>query len=202
MRVVLFPLFLKLAGRRVVLVGGGSVAAQKLPGLLAAGARVRVVAPAIRDALRLPGVDLAQRPFDAHDLDGAWLAVAAATPDVNRAVALAAGARHVFVNAVDDARNASAYLGGVVHKSGVTLAVSTDGRAPALAGLLREALEDVLPEDLARWTDVAAALRAGWQADGVPMGRRRPLLLDALNRLYAARGVPEAARSAAEAVAP
>jgi siroheme synthase-like protein len=93
----------------------------------------------------------------------------------------------VFVNAVDDKTSASAYLGGVVRRGGVTLAVSTSGVAPALAGLLREGLEALLPGDLRAWTRLAAHRRTRWKADGVPLGWRRPLLLDALNRLYAAR---------------
>ena len=114
-----------------------------------------------------------------------WFVVAAATPEVNRQVADAAESRHVFVNAVDDMASASAYLGGVVRKGGVTLAISTDGRAPALAGLLREGLETVLPDDLAKWQEAADAARRDWKADGVPMEARRPLLLRAINRLYA-----------------
>jgi siroheme synthase-like protein len=103
---------------------------------------------------------------------------------VNREVARAAEERQVFVNAVDDADSASAYLGGVLRKGGVTVAVSTDGRAPALAGLLREALEAVLPDDLGAWVRVAQDLRAQWKAAGIPIPQRRPLLLRALIQLY------------------
>src|SRR5919197_868593 len=96
----LLPLFLNLAGRQVVLVGGGRVAAAKLRQLLAVGARVRVVAPDIsRD---INNAEVIRREFRPSDLDGAWLVVAAATPDVNSAVADAAADRHLFVNAVDD----------------------------------------------------------------------------------------------------
>jgi uroporphyrin-III C-methyltransferase/precorrin-2 dehydrogenase/sirohydrochlorin ferrochelatase len=186
----LFPVFLRLGGRPVLLVGGGKVAASKLSGLFGAGARVTVVAPAILPELALPGVQLVRRAFAPLDLDGKWLAVAAATPEVNLVVAAAAEERRVFVNAVDDADAASAYLGGVVRKAGVTLAISTDGRAPALAGLLREALEAVLPDELDQWLGTAERLRARWRAEGVPMDRRRPLLLNALGELYAARGAP------------
>jgi uroporphyrin-III C-methyltransferase/precorrin-2 dehydrogenase/sirohydrochlorin ferrochelatase len=110
---------------------------------------------------------------------------------VNRQVREAADARGIFVNAVDDARVASAFLGGVVRKGGVTVAIATEGRAPALAGLLREALEQVLPDDLPAWVETGERLRAGWRKDGIPMGARRPLLLRALLELY-----PEAAASA------
>ena len=180
----LFPLFLHLGGRDVLVVGGGKVASAKIGALLAAKARVTVVAPHIAGPLRSAGVDLVERGFAPADLDGKWLAIAAATPDVNREVARAAEERRVFVNAVDDTQAASAYLGGVVRRGGVTAAISTDGRAPALAGLLREALEALLPDELERWAQVAHELRAHWKADAVALARRRPLLLRALNDLY------------------
>jgi uroporphyrin-III C-methyltransferase/precorrin-2 dehydrogenase/sirohydrochlorin ferrochelatase len=90
---------------------------------------------------------------------------------------------------VDDPPNASVYLGGVVRRGGVTLAISTDGAAPALAGLLREALDTALPDtpDLEAWMARARELRPGWRADGVPMAERRPHLLRALNALYDSR---------------
>jgi uroporphyrin-III C-methyltransferase/precorrin-2 dehydrogenase/sirohydrochlorin ferrochelatase len=181
----LYPVFLKLRDRDVLVVGGGPVAASKLAALAAAGARVRVVAPEVSADIEALGVPIARRVFEPADLDGAWFVVAAAPPHVNREVARAAEARNVFVNAVDDVASASAYLGGVVRKGGVTLAISTDGRAPALAGLLREGLEAVLPDDLDRWTTTAEDVRPGWIRNRVPMGSRRGLLLDALNRLYA-----------------
>ena len=183
----LFPAFLKLTDRPVLVVGGGPVAASKLDALLAAGARVTVVAPDIVDDIASRPVRVERRPFEPADLDGVWFVVAAAPPHVNRAVAAAAGERHLFVNAVDDPAHASAYLGGVVRKYGVTLAISTDGRAPALAGLLREGLDAVLPDDVDRWLAVSDALRAEWRRTALPMQQRRPLLLDAINRLYEAR---------------
>jgi siroheme synthase-like protein len=104
---------------------------------------------------------------------------------VNAVVAREAGSRGLFVNAVDDVENASAYAGAILRRAGVTIAVSTDGDAPALAGLLREGLEALLPDDLDAWMGCARDARRRWLADGVPMERRRPLLLDALVALYA-----------------
>ena len=110
--------------------------------------------------------------------------MAAAPPHVNREVLAAAEARRIFVNAVDDPQHATAYAGGVVRREGVTIAISTNGRAPALAGLLREALDVWLPGDLASWMTAADEARRSWKEERVPMERRRPLLLEALNRLY------------------
>ncbi len=211
----LLPLFLDLTGRRVLLVGGGPVAASKLGALLAAGADVRVVAPDIHPgivaaversgpapadgsaaapatAAGVGRVTIERRPFAAGDLDDAWLVVAAALPEVNRAVADAAEARRLFVNAVDDPASASAYLGGVVRRDGITLAISSRGHAPGLTGLLREALDAVLPRDLRLWMDEARLQRIRWRRDGVPMAARRPLLLHALNVIYERRARHEA----------
>jgi len=181
----MFPAFLKLAGRRVVLVGGGRVAAGKLEALLAAGADVTVVAPdVVEEIAQRGGITIQRRPFDPSDLNEAWWVVAAAPSAVNRRVLAAAEARRIFVNAVDDPQHATAYAGGVVRREGVTIAISTDGRAPALAGLLREALDAWLPRDLARWVSAADEARRSWKEQGVPMEHRRPLLLETLNRLY------------------
>jgi uroporphyrin-III C-methyltransferase/precorrin-2 dehydrogenase/sirohydrochlorin ferrochelatase len=198
----LLPLFLDLRGRDVLLVGGGRVAAAKLRQLLTAGAHVRVVSPLMRVEIeriaffatspgpadgRVAGdgsMQIVRRAFLPSDLDGVWLAVAAATPEVNRAVAEAANERYVLVNAVDDPDNATAYMGGVVRRDDVTIAISTGGDAPGLTSLLREALDAVLPTDLHDWMETARAQRIRWRRDGVPMAARKPLLLRALNALY------------------
>jgi uroporphyrin-III C-methyltransferase/precorrin-2 dehydrogenase/sirohydrochlorin ferrochelatase len=180
----LYPVFLKLDGLPVVVVGGGNVAAGKLDGLLAAGARVTVIAPKVVDAIRERDVTVVELEFEPAHLDRARWVVAAATPEVNRQVAAAATARGLFVNAVDEPATATAYLGGVVRRGPVEIAISTGGLAPALAGLLREALDAVLPDELERWIVVATAARHEWKRDRVAMAQRRPLLLRALDRLY------------------
>jgi uroporphyrin-III C-methyltransferase/precorrin-2 dehydrogenase/sirohydrochlorin ferrochelatase len=88
------------------------------------------------------------------------------------------------VIAVDDPHAASAYGAGTLRRGSVTVAISTDGQAPALAGLLREGLEAVIPPELDAWLAEAKAQRLLWRAARVPMAERRPLLLRALNRLY------------------
>jgi uroporphyrin-III C-methyltransferase/precorrin-2 dehydrogenase/sirohydrochlorin ferrochelatase len=170
-----YPVFLKLAGRAVLVVGAGPVAERKVASLLDARARVRVVAPQATDEIRrLAGagaIEWSQRPFQEDDADGAWFVVAATSDaEAQRRVAAAAEARRVFVVAVDDPPNASAYSGAVVSRPPFTIAISSAGATPALTRLLREILEDVLPEP--EWVEHAKALRARWLASGTPMGSR------------------------------
>ena len=194
-RVGLFPLFLKLGGRPVLLVGGGPVATAKARALDEAGARVTIVAPAITpelDALAVArGWQVQARSFVPADVDGAWLVIAAAPAEVNREVGTAAEGARIFVVAVDDPAACTAYGAGVVRRAGVTIAISSGGDAPALTGLLREGIEAVLPEDLDAWIAEARNARVVWRAEGVPLGERRPRLLVALNRLYGATPAAE-----------
>ncbi len=183
----LFPAFLRLTGKRVLVVGAGPVAASKLKALVDAEADITVVAPIVHPDIEAEAVTIHRRPFEVSDLDGVWYVVAAAPPEVNRAVSAAAAARHLFVNAVDDPPNASVYLGAIVKRGDVILAISTSGRAPALAGLLREGLDRLLPADLDTWLRVADDERVRWKAAGIPMEARRPELLRALNAIYVGR---------------
>jgi siroheme synthase-like protein len=86
----MLPVFLKLEGRRVLLVGAGPIAVGKLSSLLAEGARVTVVAPEVRpeieQAAKDSGVEIRRRGFEPGDVDGVWWIVAAAPPDINRNV--------------------------------------------------------------------------------------------------------------------
>ena len=166
---MLFPLFLRLAGKRVLVVGAGNVATKKIADLVEAGADVIVVAPA--DGNAIPGVTRVERAFVESDVDGAWLVFAATNdPAVQAAVTAAAEARHLFSIAIDDPPNGSAYSASVIRRAPITVAISTSGEAPALARLLREVLEQALPD--ATWVADARALRERWRADGTPMTSR------------------------------
>lgn len=183
-RVELLPLFAKLGGRDVLVVGGGRMGTARVRQLAATGARVTVVAPEILPEAAAAAALLVRRAFQPSDLDGMWFAVAAAPPEVNRAVGAAAEERRVLVNAVDDPEAATAYFPAVLRRGGATIAISTGGAAPALSGLVREALEAVLPDDLGEWVEVAASLRSEWKARAVPMEQRRALLLERLVARY------------------
>ncbi len=180
----LFPLFVALEGREVLLVGGGAVALEKAQQLRRAGARLRVVSPSVRDELRLIAHEINEREYRDGDVDGAWLVYAAATPPVNRAVKRAADAQQKFIVAVDDIEACSAFGAATFERGGVTVALSSEGRAPALVALLRRGLEALIPTDIERWAEVARRERVQWKADNVSIADRRPLLLQALTALY------------------
>lgn len=158
------PLFLSLADRTVVVVGGGAVAARKVELLLKAHARVRVVAPRLhpelavyRDGGRIEQVAMA---FEPHHLDGAMLAIAATgDAEVNRAVAAAAGQRSLFVNVVDSAGDSSCIMPAIVDRSPVIVAIGTAGHAPVLARRLRAQIEALLPERLGELARLAGGIR-------------------------------------------
>ncbi|HTW75969.1 MAG TPA: siroheme synthase CysG [Steroidobacteraceae bacterium] len=159
------PVFLDLAMRRVLVVGGGAVAARKVELLLQARALVRVVAPRLhpalsraRDAGRIEHIGA---PFEPRHLEDVVLAIAATDrPEINRAVAAAGAALRVFVNVVDDAGASSCILPAIVDRSPVIVAVGTSAHSPALARRVRAQLEEWLPERLGELARLAAHARA------------------------------------------
>jgi len=172
---VLLPVFLDLKDKVVLVVGAGGVAARKIDELAPLGARLRVVAPRVEVAIEARAnageLTLERRGFEERDLEGAWF-VLASTDDATtqKRVADACAKARVFCIAVDDPPNASAYGGGVLRRGPVTISISTSGEAPALARLLREVLEQVLPDE--GFVDAARALREKWKADKTPMSSR------------------------------
>jgi precorrin-2 dehydrogenase len=164
-----YPVVLRLEGKRCLVVGGGAVAHRKVEGLLAAGASVRVVAPSVVPELSaLDGVEVERRPYAAGDLAGCWLAVAA-TDDtaVQQAVFDDGEVAGVWVNAADDPERCSCFLPAVHRRPPVLVAVSTEGTSPALAAWLRDRLAAALPERLEELASALAAQRRELQAAGV-----------------------------------
>ena len=160
----LFPMFVKLQGRLVVVVGGGEVAAGKVDGLLRAGAKVRLVAPdvysSLAAAIQSRKIDWLPREFEPSDLDGAALAiVATSVPGVNASVFREAEARGIFCNAVDDIENCHFYYGSVVQRGDLQIAISTNGKSPALAQRLRQELEQQFGPEYEVWLEWLGAAR-------------------------------------------
>jgi siroheme synthase-like protein len=160
----LFPIFVKLQGRLVIVVGGGSVAEGKIAGLLAAGARVRVISPAITPTfaewVRECKIEWLPKVFESGDLMGAYLAIAATSaPGVNDVVFREAEARGVFCNAVDDIEHCHFYYGSIVQRGDLQIAVSTNGKSPALAQRLRQELEAQFGPEYEVWLEWLGAAR-------------------------------------------
>jgi uroporphyrin-III C-methyltransferase / precorrin-2 dehydrogenase / sirohydrochlorin ferrochelatase len=183
----LYPVFLDFDGRDVLVVGGGAVATAKASRLADAGAKVVVVAPQVTAELEAIAHIVHRRRFRPADLEGPWYVVSAAPPEVNAEVVRAATERRIFVNAVDDPRSATAFAGSTFSRGPVTVAISTGGEAPALARVMREALEHLIGPDVEDWASRAVKLRDDWKRDGVPMERRRDALLASLAELHRAR---------------
>jgi len=160
----LFPAFLKLHNRPVLVVGGGAIAASKIPGLLEAGARVTVVAPQLSPKLvewiREHEISWLPKSFEPEDLNGMFLVVAATSlPDVNASVFLEADKRRILCNAVDDIDHCHFYYGAIVQRGDLQIAISTNGKSPALAQRLRKELEQQFTPEYAAWLDWLGAAR-------------------------------------------
>ena len=144
-----YPVQLNLAGKPVLVVGGGRVARRKVEGLLEAGAVVTVVAPEVDDELvATPGLTIHRRPYERADIDGQRL-VLTATDDrtVNQQVHDDADAAGVWVNSADDPERCTFTLPAVVRNGDLTLTVATNGRSPALATFLKQRLADEYGHD-------------------------------------------------------
>jgi siroheme synthase-like protein len=166
-----YPVNLVVAGRRCVVVGAGRIAARKIDALLAAGAAVHVVAPDVGPEVQAWAdrglLTLSVRPFDASDLDDAWLATTATgVPDVDHAVFEAGEARRVWVNSADDPANCSFTLTSVVRRGDLVVTIGTGGRSPALATWLRRRLSEELGPEYATLLDVLSEAREELRAAG------------------------------------
>lgn len=173
-----FPLFCRLQGKRCLLVGGGEIAERKARLLIAAGADLCAGAlhfsPAFHHWAARGEITLNEGAFSASWLEGCWLVVAA-TDDrrVNQGVAKAAEARRIFCNLVDAPEQASAIMPSVIDRSPLMVAVSSGGKAPVLARLLREKLEAMLPQHLGQLASLAGTLRARVKQRFHTMAQRR-----------------------------
>jgi precorrin-2 dehydrogenase/sirohydrochlorin ferrochelatase len=160
----LLPIFVKARDRLVVVVGGGVVAQGKIEGLFAAEARVRVVAPQVTPAIAQwiaqGKVEWRAKTFAPADLDGAYLVIAATSaPGVNAAVFVEADTRGILCNAVDDIENCHFYYGSVVQRGDLQIAISTNGKSPALAQRLRLHLEKQFGPEYELWLEWLGAAR-------------------------------------------
>lgn len=172
-----YPVMLRLAGKRVLVVGGGEVAARKVEGLVDAGARVTVIAPEVvpalaeRDGVRQDvrqDVVIKRRAYVPGELTQYWLVVTCTDdPAVQQQVFDDGERLGVWVNAADDPQRCSFTLPAVARRGPVVLAVSTSGTSPALAQALRDrAASAALPEGVERVAEELARRRREIKAAG------------------------------------
>lgn len=165
----LFPIFVKLENRLVVVVGGGSVAEGKIASLLAADARVWVISPCVTPMIATwaeqTKVVWLARGFKPGDLREAYLAIATTSVvSVNEAVFREAEELGIFCNAVDDMENCHFYFGSVVQRGDLQIAISTSGKSPALAQRLRKELELQFGPEYEMWLEWLGAAREALRA--------------------------------------
>ena len=149
---------LDLRGRDCLVVGGGRVATEKVQGLLDCGARVTVVAPQVDDELRALAVQVKERAFEAADVVGRFVVVAATNDrSINAEVSRVADALNVFCNVADDPELCSFILPAIVRRDPILVGVSTGGASPALAQRLRSEIAQLVTP---RHADLARRLAA------------------------------------------
>jgi precorrin-2 dehydrogenase / sirohydrochlorin ferrochelatase len=164
-----YPVNLLVAGRRVLVVGGGEVAAEKARGLLGAGAIVHVVATEVRDEVRALDVTWEERPYVRGEVIGYRLAVACTDdPAANQAVFDDGEVAGVWVNAADDPARCSYTLPARLDRGRVLVTVSTGGHSPALATWLRDQLAEQVGPEHDTLLELLAEARAGLVAAGRP----------------------------------
>ncbi len=202
----LYPIFVSLAHRAVLVVGGGAVAERKVAALLAAQAQVTVNAASLTPQLQRWVRDglVSHRPesFRESWLEQVWLVIAATSDrELNARVAALGELRRLFVNVVDDAQLSSFHVPAVIDRAPLTIAISSGGDAPMLARLLRERLETLLDHSLGALATLAAGLRKRIRARFPDMAARRSFYESLFSGSVAAllrQGRADAARAAAE----
>jgi precorrin-2 dehydrogenase/sirohydrochlorin ferrochelatase len=161
---VFYPLFLDLRGRRVLVVGGGTIAERKVESLLAADAAVILVSPEVTPALKQLAdtnvIHVELRKFAEEDLNGMVLVISATDdPSTQKTVAAAARSRNIPINTVDQPALCDFIVPAVIRKGDVIVAISTSGKSPALAAALRAKIENVVTDDAGRTAVVLGAVR-------------------------------------------
>jgi precorrin-2 dehydrogenase / sirohydrochlorin ferrochelatase len=204
----LFPMFLKLEGKRCLVVGAGKVGEPKIGGLIGTGACVHVIAleaaEAVHEWARDGKITLALRAFTPEDLDGAFLAVVAtASRGLNESIYREAQRRGVLCNVVDVPEYCDFYYPAVVRRGDLQIAISTSGQSPSLAQRIRQQLEKQFGPGYAPWVAELGATRKLVLSSDLDPQRKRELLQslasrEALDAALAEEGAKRVAKEVAE----
>ena len=169
----LFPIFLKLDRLNTLVVGGGNVALEKASALLrnSPGASLTLVAPMFREDTLVylkdfPQVILCERGFEFSDLEGRDLVICATdNRELHVGIKKACAERHLLCNVADTPDLCDFYLGSIVQKGDLKIAISTNGKSPTLAKRIRAFLEDVIPEEIQEGLEGMEAVRKTLKGD-------------------------------------
>jgi siroheme synthase-like protein len=169
----MFPIFLKMDQIQTLVVGGGNVALEKASAILrnSPEAKLTLVAPFFRSETieylqDFPQVKLHERPFQPSDLEGLDLIICATdSPALHAEIKGLAAAQHLLCNVADTPPLCDFYLGSIVQKGDLKIAISTNGKSPTLAKRIRAFLEDVIPEDIQTSLDQLEAARKTLKGD-------------------------------------
>jgi precorrin-2 dehydrogenase/sirohydrochlorin ferrochelatase len=177
----LFPMFMKLEGKRCLVVGAGRVGEPKIGSLIDAGARVRVIAlqasETVQGWAQAGMITLELRAFVADDLDGTFLAVVAtASRPLNASIYREAQRRGVLCNVVDVPEYCDFYYPAVVRRGDLQIAISTNGQSPSLSQKLRQQLERQFGPGYAQWVKELGETRRLVLASDLDPERKRELL--------------------------
>jgi precorrin-2 dehydrogenase/sirohydrochlorin ferrochelatase len=177
----LFPAFVKLSGRRCLVIGGDEAAQSKIEGLRAAGAMVQVVAsravPALHRLASEGKISLEQRAFAVPDLDGVFLVIATTRDrELNQLIFTAARRYGALCNVLDDPEHCDFYYPAVMRRGDLQIAISTNGHSPALAQRLRRELEERFSQEYGAWLEFLGEARRRLFAMRVDPERRRRFL--------------------------
>lgn len=169
----LFPIFLKLNQLRTVLIGGGFIGLEKLTAIVGNSqlAKVTVIARTFSSEIKLlalenDGVNLIEKSFEPTDLDNAQLVIAATNDnELNEIIVEAAHKRNLLVNIADKPALCDFYLGSIVQKGDLKLAISTNGKSPTVAKRLKEVLNESIPDEIDTTLQQVAELRKSLTGD-------------------------------------
>lgn len=151
----LYPIFLKVAQLEVLIVGGGKVALEKLTFLLKSSpnAKVHIVAPQLKGEVialvQKHQINLINQNYSKEFLEDKHLVISATNDTkINKQVYLDCKERNLLINVADTPKLCDFYLGGIVTKGHVKIAISTNGKSPTMAKRLRQFFEEIIPEDV------------------------------------------------------
>ena len=197
-----YPIFLKVQGRRCVVVGGGRVAERKVKTLVASGARIRLISPTVTPVLAHMAakkkITLSKRRYHKGDLKGSTMAFAA-TSDRQTQIAVVREARRMgtLVNVADDPRDSDFLVPARFFHGGVQVALSTGGASPALAKLLRRELERILGKGLSAHLLSVSKLRPKLKTSLPEQAKRSQTLRSVVGRVFSKKSVKRAKRQKA-----